>query len=78
MFDLVFCVCRRLTTTDLVFSIIRDLVAESGSKRIKMADLEERCVSKGYKPDQLKEALDEFEDLNVLQVNTARTTITFV
>ncbi|KAG1688663.1 DNA replication licensing factor mcm7 [Nymphon striatum] len=72
-------VTRIQTIPDQIFAIIRDMVSEiSDSKTIKMVDAVERCTSKGYKPDQVDEALEEYEELNVWHINQARTRITFV
>lgn len=54
------------------------MTVEKGSKVLKYSDVIDRCTSFGYKPDQINEAIEEFEELNVLQVNTSRTKITFV
>lgn len=54
------------------------MISEAGGKTIKMVDAVERCTSKGYKPDQIDEALEEYEELNVWHINQARTKITFV
>lgn len=43
-----------------------------------MAEAEQRCVSRGFTPAQFQEALEEYEELNVWQINQARTRITFV
>ncbi|PSN40226.1 DNA replication licensing factor Mcm7 [Blattella germanica] len=61
---------------DKIYSVIRELAGDS--KRVKMADVMERCTSKGHKPDQVEECLEEYEELNVWQINQARTTITFL
>ena len=37
-----------------------------------------RCMSKGFKPDSIDEAIEEYEELNVFSVNQAKTKITFV
>ena len=38
----------------------------------------QRILAKGYTPDQYEECLDEYERLNVWQVNQSRTRITFI
>lgn len=54
------------------------MVTESGGKTVKMTDAVERCASRGFRPNQIEEAIEEYEELNVWQVNQARTKITFV
>ncbi|TRY54048.1 hypothetical protein DNTS_034760 [Danionella cerebrum] len=75
---------RSQRPSDLIFSLLRELASESsvqksGSMRsVRVNDAEQRCVSRGFTPAQFQEALEEYEELNVWQVNQARTRITFV
>jgi len=43
-----------------------------------MTDARDRCLTKGFTPAQFDETIEEYEDLNVWQVNAARTKITFI
>ncbi|XP_031654485.1 DNA replication licensing factor MCM7 isoform X2 [Oncorhynchus kisutch] len=69
---------------DVIFSLLRELATEGVKGRggsgglVRMAEAEQRCVSRGFTPAQFQEALEEYEELNVWQVNQARTRITFV
>ena len=38
----------------------------------------QRILAKGFTPDQFEQCLDEYQRLNVWQVNQSRTRITFV
>lgn len=38
----------------------------------------QRVLAKGFTPDQFEECLDEYERLNVWQINQSRTRIVFV
>lgn len=52
---------------------------QSGSRgSIKITEIMERCTTKGFKPDQIDKCIDDYEQLNVWQVNQARTNITLV
>lgn len=68
----------------MIFSLVRELAGEGVGGRggagglVKLAEAEQRCVSRGFTPAQFQSALDEYEELNVWQVNQARTRITFV
>lgn len=53
-------------------------MAETNSRTVKMADALERCVAKGFNPDQFEEAIEEYEELDIWQVNQSRTRITFI
>ncbi|XP_043260788.1 DNA replication licensing factor Mcm7 [Colletes gigas] len=61
---------------DRIFRLIRDLTGEK--KTIKVSDILERCTSKGFKPDKINDCIEEYETLNVWQVNQTRTQITFI
>lgn len=59
--------------------MIREMTSGVGaSRQIRIADVMEKCSAKGYKPDQVNEVLDDYEDLNVWQLNAARTRLTVV
>lgn len=59
-----------------IFQLIRELAAEK--KTVKVSDILDRCTSKGFKPDQVNDCIEEYEALNVWQVNQTRTQITFI
>ncbi|KAL4705666.1 hypothetical protein ACJJTC_011228 [Scirpophaga incertulas] len=67
---------RGISYTDRIFAIVRDLAGSSST--VKMADVIERCVDKGFKPDQVEACIEQYENLNVWQVNQVRTKITFM
>ncbi|KAM4586652.1 DNA replication licensing factor MCM7 isoform 2-T2 [Fundulus diaphanus] len=72
---------RAQRPADIIFSLVRELATEGrgGSGGVvRMAEAEQRCVSRGFTPAQFQEALEEYEELNVWQINQARTRITFV
>ena len=45
---------------------------------VKMSEVQQRCVAKGYTPDQLKTAIGDYEKLNLWYTNASQTTLTFV
>ncbi|XP_012267656.2 DNA replication licensing factor Mcm7 [Athalia rosae] len=61
---------------DSIYYLIRDQARDTTI--VKVSDILERCINRGFKPDQVNECIEEYEALNVWQVNQARTTITFV
>uniref|UniRef100_A0ABI0P222 DNA replication licensing factor MCM7 n=1 Tax=Bos taurus TaxID=9913 RepID=A0ABI0P222_BOVIN len=67
---------RTQRPADVIFATVRELVSEGQS--VRFSEAEQRCISRGFTPAQFQAALDEYEELNVWQVNTARTRITFV
>uniref|UniRef100_A0A7N8Y8F5 DNA replication licensing factor MCM7 n=1 Tax=Mastacembelus armatus TaxID=205130 RepID=A0A7N8Y8F5_9TELE len=75
---------RTQRPADVIFSLVRELSTEGVAGRggaggvVRMAEAEQRCISRGFTPAQFQEALEEYEELNVWQVNQARTRITFV
>lgn len=67
---------RSQTPSDKIIQLIRNIAA--GAKVVKVSEILERCTQKGFKPDQIIECIEEYEELNVWQVNQARTQITFI
>lgn len=73
--------CRTQRPSDVIFSLVRELATEGrggAGGLVRMAEAEQRCVSRGFTPAQFQEALEEYEELNVWQINQARSRITFV
>lgn len=62
--------------SDRIFALIRELAGSQ--KTVKISEVTERCITKGYKPDQVDICIEEYEELNVWQVNQTRTKITFI
>ncbi|KAI4466471.1 dna replication licensing factor mcm family member [Holotrichia oblita] len=67
---------RMMNVNDKIFAIIRALAGDN--KTIKVSDAIEKCASKGYNPDQVDGCIEEYEELNVWQINQTRTKITFI
>ncbi|XP_017389119.1 DNA replication licensing factor MCM7 isoform X1 [Cebus imitator] len=67
---------RTQRPADVIFATVRELV--SGGRSVRFSEAEQRCISRGFTPAQFQAALDEYEELNVWQVNASRTRITFV
>lgn len=59
-----------------IFHLIRELAGDK--KTVKVSDILERCTSKGFNPDPVYKCIEEYEALNVWQVNQTRTMITFI
>uniref|UniRef100_A0A3Q4ALJ4 Uncharacterized protein n=1 Tax=Mola mola TaxID=94237 RepID=A0A3Q4ALJ4_MOLML len=64
---------RTQRPSDVIFSLVRELATEGAAGRggagsvVRMAEAEQRCISRGYTPAQFTEALEEYEELNVWQ-----------
>uniref|UniRef100_A0A1A7W9R7 DNA replication licensing factor MCM7 n=1 Tax=Iconisemion striatum TaxID=60296 RepID=A0A1A7W9R7_9TELE len=75
---------RAQRPADVIFSLVRELATEGPTGRggaggvVRMSEAEQRCISRGFTPAQFQEALEEYEELNVWQINQARSRITFV
>lgn len=69
---------RTQRPADLIFAAVRELAGGAGRHAVPYAEAEQRCISRGFTPAQFQAALDEYEELNVWQVNQARTRITFI
>ena len=68
---------RAASVTDRIYAVIRDLAKDVKGNSLKYADVRQRCVDRGFKPDQIEEAIEEYEQLNVFSVNQTKTKITF-
>lgn len=68
---------RAQRPADAIFAAVREL-AGAGGRAVPYAEAQQRCLAKGFTPAQLQAALREYEELNVLQLNAARTRIAFV
>ncbi|XP_067880136.1 DNA replication licensing factor MCM7 [Heterodontus francisci] len=69
---------RAQRPADVIFATIREMIADATVRSVKYSEAEQRCISKGFTPAQVEAALEEYEELNIWQVNQARTKITFV
>ncbi|CAK8686982.1 DNA replication licensing factor mcm7-like [Clavelina lepadiformis] len=72
---------RQQRPTDAIFQIIRDMAPVEGGdavSSVRVSDARQRCIAKGYTPDQFDEAVEEYEALNVWLLNTAKTRLTFI
>ncbi|XP_022790801.1 DNA replication licensing factor MCM7-like [Stylophora pistillata] len=67
---------RTVNPVDAIYGIIKELAGNASS--VKLSDAQQRCLTKGFTPDQFDACLGEYEDLNVWQINSNRTTIIFV
>ena len=67
---------RQQTPTNRIFQLIGELRGDSNT--VKVSQIMERCTSKGFNPIQIEECIETYEQLNVWQVNQARTQITYI
>lgn len=69
----------RQRPADLIYQEIRDLMPPApAAPVIKMTDARSRAIARGFTNDQFEEAIEEYEELNVFQINAQRTRLTFV
>lgn len=64
------------TTSDKIFALVREMVGNRTT--IMVSDVMDRCVSKGFKADQVDKCIKDYEELNVWQVNQCNTKLTFL
>ncbi|KAF4519318.1 hypothetical protein B566_EDAN017659 [Ephemera danica] len=67
---------RMRSVADRIFTLVQEMAGATRS--VKYSDVLDACTNKGFKPSQVDEAVEEYEELNVWQLNQARTKITFV
>jgi DNA replication licensing factor MCM7 len=69
---------RGSNVMDQIYTLIKDLAPDSGVRMVKMSDVRELCTAKGFNPDAVAACIEEYEELNVWQVNQKRDKITFL
>ena len=69
---------RREDVMSRIFNIIRDYSATSNNKTIELKLAEAMIIRKGFTVQQMQTCLEEYEALEVLQVNRNRTQIHFI
>lgn len=67
---------RLPNVNDKIFALIRELAGDE--KSVKVSDILEKCATKGYNPQQIESCIEEYEELNVWQVNQTHTKLTFI
>ncbi|KAL5965951.1 DNA replication licensing factor mcm7-A [Taenia solium] len=68
---------RLASYKDLIYQVVRELLS-AGDGTTRLADVMERCATKGFTPAQVNEVVDAYENLNVWQLNMGRTRLTGV
>lgn len=61
-----------------IFNIIRDYSTHSGSREVELKLCEAMVLRKGFTAQQLQNCLDEYETLQVIQINNNRTHVYFL
>jgi DNA replication licensing factor MCM7 len=62
--------------TDKIYNLIRELAGSA--KTVRMSDITERFTTKGYQPDQIDTCIEQYEELNVWQVNQTLRPISYL
>lgn len=70
--------CSQSTPTDKIYHLIIEVIKSGNGITTKISEVMDRCTTKGFKPDQIDKCIENYEKLNVWQVNQARTSITLV
>jgi DNA replication licensing factor MCM7 len=69
---------RREDVMSRIFNIIRDYSSTSNNKTVELKLAEAMVIRKGFTVQQLQSCMEEYEALEVLQVNQNRTHIHFI
>merc|ERR1711881_550003 len=68
----------RSRPVDQIYKIVVEMMQKSNTATHKIDDIIRECGRSGFTQDQIMEAIEEYESLNVWLVNTTRTKITRV
>lgn len=66
---------RRVRPIDSIYSLIREM---ADPDTVRFEEARQSVLAKGFSPDQFEECLEEYERLNVWQINQSRTRIIFI
>lgn len=67
------------SATDKIYNLIHEVMNQyRKGTPTRISEIMDRCTTKGFKPDQVDKTIDEYEGLNVWQVNQARTHVTLI
>ena len=69
---------RREDVMSRIFNIIRDYATVSNSKQVELKMCEAMVLRKGFTAQQLQSCLEEYQALDIIQVNSSRTQIFFI
>lgn len=61
-----------------VFLIIRDLCSAKADKTVGMSEIERKVLAKGFKLEALHDTIENYANLSIIYVNTARTEVTLI
>ena len=62
---------------DRCYNEIREM-AKDGKSTLKISEIKERCLAKGFDDKLVMATIEEYEEINVFSVNQAKTKITFI
>ena len=69
---------RREDVMSRIFNIIRDYSSTSNATAVEMKHAEAMVIRKGFTVQQMQSCLEEYEALEIIQVNQNRTQIHFI
>jgi len=67
----------RTRIEDQIYQAIRSMREGDAQRTLKLTDVRERCQSKGFTPGDIDKCLEAYEELDIWQLNQARTKLTF-
>lgn len=67
-----------VSINEKILQCIKTIAANNKSKEVDMGDAVEQCINRGFTNDNIEEAIEEYEMVNMLHVNSSRTKIIIV
>jgi len=68
----------RTRIEDQIYNAIRGMREGGDEKTLKLSEVRDRCTSKGFTPADVEKCLEAYEELDIWQLNQARTKLTFL
>lgn len=69
---------RSQSRVNKIYNLIKEMADQSKSREVELSEAIQRCQTLGFSSEEIDEAIDNYEDANMWQVNQARTKIIFV
>lgn len=66
------------TASSKIYHVVRSVATVAGKEEVRMSDLRDRVLAKGFTNDQFVDCIAEYEELNVWQVSSNGTRLVFI
>ena len=69
---------RKTSSVDSIWRIIRDMFTDKNTNEVDFADVQRRVVRRGFSEDEFQSVVEQYQEMDIIDVNPSRTRIQFV